>query len=187
MLLIFCGLTASCAKEKYTATPLDAKQVSAKILGKNISDEAFKAYLIKQGYTPSVWPIQQWGLDELTYAALYFNPKLDVAKAQLALANTSINTANQRQNPSINATTARSNRANGDISPWSYGLDVSIPIMTNNKREIQVEEAERLRDAAQLSVAEMAWQLRSQIAKNLMAYHENMAFQQTLTLESTPH
>ena len=187
MLLIFCGLTASCAKEKYTAKALDAKQVSAKILGKNLADDAFKAYLIQQGYTPSEWPIQQWGLDELTYAALYFNPKLDVAKAQLALANTSITTANQRQNPTLNATTARSNRANGDISPWSYGLDVSIPIVTNNKREIQVEEAERLRDAAQLSVAEIAWQLRSQIAKDLMVYHENMALQQALTLELNMH
>ena len=187
MLLIFCGFTVSCAKEKYVAKPLDGKLVSTKILSKNLSDDAFKAYLIKQCYTVADWPIQQWGLDELTFAALYFNPKLDVAKAQLALANTAINTANQRQNPSINATTARSNRANGDISPWSYGLDVSIPIVTNNKREIQVEEAERLRDAAQLSVAEMAWQLRSQIAKDLMAYHENRALQEALTQESTTH
>ncbi len=187
MLLIFCGLTASCTKEKYTAKPLDAKQVSAKILNKSLSDVAFKAYLIKQGYAVSDWPIQQWGLDELTYAALYFNPQLDVAKAQLALANTSITTANQRQNPTLNATTARSNRANGDISPWSYGLDVEIPIVTNNKREIRVDKAERLRDAAQLSVAEIAWQLRSQIAKDLMAYHENIAAQQALSQELNTH
>lgn len=187
MLLIFSGFTASCAKEKYTAKPLDAKQVSAKILSKSLAEDGFKAYLVKQGYAESAWPIQQWGLDELTYAALYFNPKLDVAKAQLALANTSITTANQRQNPTLGATLARSDRANGDISPWSYGLDVSIPIVTNNKRETQVEEAERLRDAAQLSVAEMAWQLRSQIAKDLMLYHENAALQQALTVESNTH
>ncbi|PPD18500.1 MAG: transporter [Methylotenera sp.] len=187
MLLFFCGLTIGCAKEKYIAKPLDAEQISAKILNKNLSDDGFKAYLAKQGYAVSEWPIQQWGLDELTYAALYFNPKLDVAKAQLALANTSIITANQRQNPTLGATSARSNRANGDISPWSYGLDVSIPVVTNNKREIQVEEAERLRDAAQLSVAEIAWQLRSQIAKDLMAYHENIAAQQALSQELNTH
>ncbi|MES2546444.1 MAG: TolC family protein [Pseudomonadota bacterium] len=187
VLLIFCGLTAGCAKEKYTAKPLDAKQVSTKILNKNLSDEAFKAYLIKQGHAVSDWPIRQWGLDELTHAALYFNPKLDVAKAQLALANTSIATAKQRQNPVINASTARSNRANGDINPWSYGLDVEIPIVTNNKREIRVEEAERLRDAAQLTVAETAWQLRSQIAKDLMAYHESIALQQALAIELSTH
>lgn len=187
VLLIFCGLTISCAKQKYVAKPLDAQQVSAKILSKNLADEAFKAYLIKQSYAVSDWPIQQWGLDELTHAALYFNPKLDVAKAQLALANTSITTANQRQNPAINATTARSNRANGDINPWSYGLDVEIPIVTNNKREIRIEEAERLRDAAQISIAETAWQLRSQIAKDLMTYHESMAAQQALTIELSTH
>lgn len=187
MLLIFCGFTIGCAKEKYIAKPLDAAHVSAKILNKNLSDDGFKAYLAKQGYAVSDWPIQQWGLEELTYAALYFNPKLDVAKAQLALANTAITTANQRQNPTLGATSARSNRANGDISPWSYGLDVSIPIVTNNKREIQVEEAERLRDAAQLSAAEIAWQLRSQIAKDLIAYHENIAAQQALSQELNTH
>jgi outer membrane protein TolC len=187
MLLIFCGLAAGCAKEKYTAKPLDAKQVSTKIHGKQLSDEAFKAYLIQQGYAASEWPIREWGLEELTFAALYFNPKLDIAKAQLALANTSISTAKRWQNPTLNTGLARSNRANGDIRPWSYGFDVSIPIVTNNKREILAEEAERLRDAAQLSVAEMAWQLRSQISKDLMTYHENIALQQALTLELNTH
>lgn len=187
MLLIFCGFTVSCAKEKYTAKPIDAKRLSAKILSKNLSDDAFKAYLIQQGYVISEWPIRLWDLNELTLAALYFNPKLDVAKAQLALANNAINTANQRQTPTINAIAARSNRANGDINPFSYGLDVSIPIVTNHKREIQVEEAEHLRDAAQISVAETAWQLRSQIAKDLIDFHENLALQQLLTLELKLH
>ena len=187
MLLIFCGLSSSCAKEKYVTKPLDAQAVSTKILSKYLSSPAFKDFLIKQGYNQTELPIDAWGLNELTYAALFFNPKLDVAKAQLALANTSIKTANLKQNPSVNAGLARSDRANGDISPWSYGLDVSIPIATNNKREIQVEEATHLRDAAQMTVAETGWQLRSQIAKNLMAYHENIAAQQALSIELNTH
>ena len=169
------------------AKPLDAQAVSTKILSKDLSSPAFKDHLLKQGYSQSDLPIDTWGLNELTHAALFFNPKLDVAKAQLALANTSIKTANLRQNPSINAGLARSDRANGDISPWSYGLDVSIPIATNNKREIQAEEATQLRDAAQMTVAETGWQLRSQIAKDLMAYHENIAAQQALSIELNTH
>ncbi|MES2579396.1 MAG: TolC family protein [Pseudomonadota bacterium] len=186
-LIIFCGLISSCAKEKYVAKPLDPQVVNAKISNKDISNAEFNAYLIKQGYSASDLPFQFWGLNELTLAALYFNPKLDVAKAQLALANTAIDTANQRQNPTLGGSLARSDRANGDISPWAYGLSVDIPIETANKRAIRVENAQHLRDAAELDVAEIAWQLRSQIAKDLIAYHENIALQQQLNRELAAH
>ena len=183
MLLIFCSVIISCAKEKYVAKPLDAQKVSTGILNKDLSNPNFKAYLAKQGFAQSNLPILEWDLDALTYAALYFNPKLDIAKAQLALADTAIKTANQQPNPSLNGNIARSNQANGDIRPWSYGLNVEIPIETSNKRQIRVEEASHLRDAAQTAVAEVAWQLRSQIAKDLLAYHENMALQQAASRE----
>ncbi|WP_020184112.1 MULTISPECIES: TolC family protein [Methylotenera] len=186
-LSIFCGLISSCAKEKYVAKPLDPQVVNAKISNKNPANAAFNAYLIQQGYAQTDLPLQLWGLNELTSAALYFNPKLDVAKAQLALANAAIDTAHQRQNPTLNGSLARSNRANGDIDPWSYGLNVDIPIETANKRAIRVEEAQHLRDAAELDVAEIAWQLRSQIAKDLMTYHENIALQQELSHQLKVH
>ena len=187
MLLIFCSVIISCAKEKYVAKPLDAQKVSTGILNKDLSNPNFKAYLAKQGFAQSNLPILEWDLDALTYAALYFNPKLDIAKAQLALADTAIKTANQQPNPSLNGNIARSNQANGDIRPWSYGLNVEIPIETSNKRQIRVEEASHLRDAAQTAVAEVAWQLRSQIAKDLLAYHENMALQQAASRELGVH
>jgi cobalt-zinc-cadmium efflux system outer membrane protein len=186
-LLIFSSLIISCAKQQYIAKPLDTHAVSAKILSKNLSDPAFKQYLSKQGYQADELPVQLWGLNELTYAALYFNPQLDVAKAQLALANTAITTANLRINPAINGTTARSDRANDDINPWAFGLDLAVPIETKNKRQIRVEEATQLRDVAQMTVAETGWLLRSQIAKDLIAYHENIALQQALSRELETH
>lgn len=186
-LSIFCGLISSCATEKYVAKPLDPQVVNAKISNKDISNTAFNAYLIKQGYSAADLPFQFWGLNELTLAALYFNPKLDVAKAQLALADTAIDTANQRQNPTLGGSLDRSNQANEDISPWAYGLTVDIPVETANKRTIRVENAQHLRDSAELDVAEIAWQLRSQIAKDLIAYHENIALQQQLSRELTAH
>jgi outer membrane protein, heavy metal efflux system len=186
-LSIFCGLISSCAKEKYVAKPLDPQVVTAKISNKDILNADFNAYLIQQGYSATDLPFQFWGLNELTRAALYFNPKLDVAKAQLALANTAIDTANQRQNLTLSGSLARSDQANEDISPWAYGLSVDIPIETASKRAIRVENAQYLRDAAELDLAEIAWQLRSQIAKDLIAYHENIALQQQLSRELTAH
>ena len=175
--------TAGCANEKYQAKALDPSRISARLLNKDSTSPDFKAYLITQGYVEKDLPFATWALNELTLCALYHHTKLDVAKAQLALANAAVNTANQKQNPVLGGRTARSNQANGDKSPWAFGLEVEIPIETANKREIRVEEAQHLAEAARFDVAEVAWQLRSQIANDLLRYHENIALQKQLSHE----
>jgi len=182
MVMIILGLLASgCANEKYQAKPLDVSQTSAKLRSKDTTSADFHAYLIKQGYQESNLPFAEWGLNELTLCALYYNSKLDVAKAQLALANAAVNSANQQQSPTLGGRIAHSNLANGDKNPWAFGLDVEIPIETSNKRQIRVEEAQHLAKVARIDVAETAWQLRSQIAKDLLRYHENIALQKQFT------
>jgi outer membrane protein, heavy metal efflux system len=176
-------LTAGCVHEKYQAKPLEPPTVTTKLLNKDVTSSDFNAYLIKQGYAEKDLPFASWGLNELTLCALYHHTKLDVAKAQLALANAAVNSAGQKQNPTIGGRAAHSNQANDDKRPWAFGLEVEIPIETGNKREIRVEEAQHLAEAARIDVADMAWQLRNQIAKDLLHYHENIALQQQLSSE----
>jgi len=176
-------LASSCALEKYQAKPLNTAQSSAKLLNKYATSADFEAYLIKQGYDASKLPLKEWGLNELTLCALYYNPKLDVAKAQLAFANAVMNSAGQGQTPTLGGHVAHSNLANGDKNPWAFGLNVEIPIETGNKRQIKIEEAQHLAEAARIDVADVAWQLHSQIAKDLLRYHENIALQKQLTNE----
>lgn len=176
-------LAAGCANAPYQAKPLDPAQISAKLLNKDATSAEFKVYLIRQGYAEKDLPFAEWGLSELTLCALYFHPKLDVAKAQLAMANAQLVTAGQKQNPTLNGNVARSNQKNGDIRPWAYGLNVEIPIETANKREVRIEEAQHLAEAARIDVADVAWQLRSQIAQDLLRYHENIALQKQFTEE----
>jgi outer membrane protein, heavy metal efflux system len=186
ILIVSLGLSlfaTGCANEQYQAKPLDSAQTSAKLLNKDAANADFKTYLIKQGYAEKDLPFAEWGLNELTLCALQFNSKLEVAKSQLALANASLATAGQHQNPTLGGSIAHSNQKNGDIRPWAYGLNVEIPIETTNKREIRVEEAQHLAEAARIDVADAAWQLRSQIAKDLLRYHENIALQKQLTEE----
>ena len=175
--------TAGCANLPYQAKPLDSAQTSAKLLNKDTNSAEFKAYLIKQGYTEKDLPFAEWGLNELTLCALQFNSNLDIAKAQLTLANANLEKAGEKQNPTLGGNIARSNQKNGDIRPWAYGLHVETPIETGNKREIRVEEAQHLVEAARIDVADAAWQLRSQIAKDLLRYHENIAQQKQLSNE----
>lgn len=181
--IILPPLVLACATEKYVAKPINPQQSSAKIFAKDPLSADFKTYLIKQGYKETELPFASWDLNELTSSALFHHPKLDIAKAQLALANAQLETAGQKQNPTLNGSLARSNQANGDIRPWAYGLNVEIPIETAGKREIRIEEVQHLREVARIDAADIAWQLRSQIAKDLLRYHENMAHQALLQLE----
>ncbi len=175
-----CILLLSCATEKYAPKPISVEKTTAKIVAKDAANPDFKAYLIKQGYQEDNLT---WGLDELTLCALYFNAKLDVAKAQLGLANAQIESAGFKQNPTINANLAHSNQKNGDPSPWAYGLNVDIPIETTNKREIRIEEAQANAAANRMDIAATAWQLRSQIAQDLIEYHQNMVSAQLFQTE----
>jgi outer membrane protein, heavy metal efflux system len=185
MLTISLSLLIGCAQQKYQAKPLDPAQTSAKLLNKDTSSSDFQQYLIKQGYAASQLPFADWGVDELTWCALYYHTKLDVAKAQLALANAATQSAGLKTNPTLNANLARSNQKNGDLRPWAYGLNVEIPIETGNKRQLRVEEAQNLAEAARMDVAETAWQLRSQIASDLIDYHQNQVNTRLLDEELT--
>ncbi len=178
-----CLLLAGCATEIYETKPLNVEKTTAKIVAKDPLSADFKDYLIKQGYQKADFPLAAWGLNELTLCALYFHTKLDIAKAQLGLANAAIETAGQKQNPTLNASIAHSNQRNDDIRPWAYGLNVDIPIETANKRAIRIEEAEQLAAATRMDISDTAWQLRNQIARDLIEYHQNIANTQLLKNE----
>lgn len=172
---------SGCASEQYLPRPLNAQQSLAQIQEKSPNSEAFKTYLSKHGYAKQALPLQTWGLNELTLCALFYHPKLDFAKAQYALANHNITAAGVRANPAVTGQLSHSNRANGDISPWLYGLQIEVPIEINHKREIRVEEAEQLAEASRMDFAETAWQLRQAIAADLLQLHENAIAIESLT------
>jgi len=148
---------------------------ATKILEKSPTSAEFNQYLIQHGYNKENLPLTTWGLDELTLCALLYHTKLDVAKQQLVLANLAIQTAKIRTNPTINADIAHSNQKNSDIKPWAYGLSVDIPISTNNKRGFKIGKAKLNAKASRMDVAETAWQLRHQIAMDLISFHQNRA------------
>lgn len=181
MIIMLSLFISGCATDLPTK-PL-ASSNAAKILTKSPTSAEFHQYLMQHGYTGASLPLKAWGLDELTLCALFYHTKLDVAKQQLALANLAIQTAGIRNNPTINADIARSNQKNGDIKPWAYGLSFDIPIATNNKRGFKIEKAKQNAEASRMDVAETAWQLRNQIATDLIDFHQNNAEIQLLQQE----
>lgn len=172
--LILCLSALGCTVTP-AEKPLNLKSSAENLVAKDPTSATFNTFLIEHGYDQSGLPLQTWDIDSLTLCALYFHTKLDVAKQQLALARLSVQTAGIRQAPTLNADLARSNQANGDISPWSYGLTLDIPIETYNKRGLKIEKAEKNVAIAENDLAELAWQLRSQIAADLINYHQSQA------------
>ena len=168
----------ACGFQQYVAKPIDTANIVQKIEARNPDGEEFHQFLISNGYyadhaSIQPWPLQQWDITELSYCALFFHPSLDVARAQWRLAETTQLAVAVNPIPSVNASFARSNNANNDISPYALSLSIGVAIETANKRDIRIENARHLSQAAKLEIAQLAWQLRSQVAQSLHEYQFN--------------
>ncbi len=166
-------LLASCGFQQYFAKPLNTEVIAAKLQRKSTDSSEFHQFLINNGYTAHQLPIQQWGVDELTYCALFFHPSLDIARAQWRVAQTKQESAAERPIPSTNTHFSRSNNANEDIRPFALGLSIDIPLETASKREFRIDNAKHLSEIAKLEIAQAAWELRHQIAQSLHEYQLN--------------
>lgn len=173
LLLTACGIA-------FQASPIPQQQNIDTIQEATPSQDGFKQFIQSQ-YPYISWPIQYWDLDSLTASALYFHPSLKVAKSDYAVAMAGITTASLRQSVGISGQLDKSNQANGDINPWAYGLQVSIPVITANKRQINIEIATYQADIARIQIAESAWMLRQQISMDLILLAEQQAMQSALS------
>ena len=174
-----------CGFQQYIAKPLDTTVIASRFENKNTDSDEFRQFLISNGYTNTQLPIQQWGADELTYCALFFHPSLDVARAQWRAAEAKQAGSAAKPIPTINSHIAHSNNANDDISPFALGLSIDIPIETANKRQIRLESATHLSQAAKFEAAQTAWQLRNQVTQALFEYQFNLQQIALLTQEKS--
>lgn len=174
--LFILGLTPlfnACSFQQYQAKPIDQSAINARLQAKDPNGPQFRQYLLDNGYNNENLPFQQWGAEELVYAALFFNPDLDVARAQLRAAELAKSTAAIRNVPTVSGNIAHSNQANGDIRPYALGLSIDIPIETANKRDIRIDNATHLSEIAKLEIAQAAWQLRNRVTETFYAYQVN--------------
>lgn len=155
--------------------PIDIQAVSTAIHKKSPANHDFQQYLLKMGYDSSVLPFQNWGIDELTLCAAFFHPKLAVAKNEYLLARIQTQKAGLNKSPSINGELGRSNQKNGDIRPWAYGLTVSLPISTNNKRELRLENAKLSAARSKMRLASILWALRQQLSQDYLKLQKKIA------------
>jgi outer membrane protein TolC len=117
------------------------------------------------GFQTSSWPLEAWNLESLTLAAYYFNPDLDVARANAALADAVIKTAAMKPNPSVSIGPGFQGPAEAQ---FIMGFNFSLPIETAGKRGYRVAASEHSSTASRLQLGQVAWTVRSRVRVTLV-------------------
>jgi cobalt-zinc-cadmium efflux system outer membrane protein len=169
-LTIAACLTSACAHQTYQPKAIDPQQTADQLAAKDLHSPDLQRYMESQGYAAASFPIQNWGLRELTLAAFHFHPQLAVARAQWRATQAQQITAGQKPNPTLSNVIEHHSDTAGGISPWALGLGIEIPIETGGKRQARIDQAVHLTEAARLTIGQQAWEIRNQVQAALTEY-----------------
>ena len=177
MALTVAGFAAAgCATKRYRAAPISPVETAQSLQSRSLSAPDLQAFIATNLGQPPRSPDAGWGLPELTLAALYFNPELQVARAGVVQAEAGVITAGARLNPSVKGNLGGETLPE---SPWIAGLGFSLPIETAGKRRHRLTAAERLADVARWNLAATAWKVRGLVRSALL---ESLAGERSLRL-----
>jgi len=146
----------------YQAQPITATQTVDDYSARTLTDAGLTQFL---GGQP-----ERWSLNQLTRAAIYYHPELDLARAQFASVKAGQRTAGERPNPTLSVSPGF-NSSTTLPTPWIVSPDLDVPIETAGKRGYRMARAEHLTDAARYQFATVAWQVRSRVRKALLAVY----------------
>jgi outer membrane protein TolC len=155
----------------YRPKPLSAEEAAADFSQRTLADAGLKAFLETNLHRQlGDWPLPSWDFTNLVLAAFYYHSDLDVARAQWAVAEAAKITAGERPNPTLNLTPGYDTTILTP-SPWLPLTTLDIPIETAGKRGYRVGQATHLSEAARLTIAAVAWQVRSRVRSSLVGLY----------------
>ena len=144
--------------------PLSPERSATALEARSLADPGLQSFLESEtGTRFATAPPARFDLTLLTLTALYFQPSLDVARAQLEGARGAVATAAQRPNPSLAIVPEWSANPGAAVSPWIAALHLDWPIETAHKREHRAARAEALASAAERAVTVEAWRIRREL------------------------
>jgi outer membrane protein, heavy metal efflux system len=171
----FVLLVASLAGcTRFVPKPISPARNAAKLEARQLDDDGLKEFLEDNlGHSMERWPIESWDARTLIFTAFYFHPSLDVARAQLRVAQAGVRTAGGRPNPTLNLTPGYDFSAANGLSPWIPFFGVDVPVETAGKRGDRLERARHLSESARLTISTVAWQVRSNVRASLLDFAAN--------------
>lgn len=168
IVFLLTTILIGCAVQHYHPAPVSIAENAESLSARTLQDEGLREFLRdKLPANAGDWPLKEWNLPELTLAAFYYNPGLEIARDQVSEAEAAIISARARPNPAIEADLGGETAPE---SPWLAGAGFSLPIETAGKRRYRTSEAQQLADAARWNLASTGWAVRAQIRSALMEY-----------------
>lgn len=164
-LIVLCLVTtlfSGCAV--YRPQPLVPGRTAAAFEARTLDSPDLRKFMeTNLHHEVAPWPPQSWDFPMLTLVAFYYHPDLDVARAGWDKAKAGKITAGQLPNPTAGFTPQYDTTPQGNISPWTLGFNLDIPVETAGKRGYRIARAESLSRVARLNIATTAWQVRSRL------------------------
>lgn len=166
------AVLAACGE--FRPVPLSPAQNGAALEGRSLDGARLRQFIAGALGTADADPAAvPWGLAQLTLAALYYHPDLDIARAELGAAEAAVTTAGQRPNPRLDLTAAVGTAAAAGAVPaaalpMTLGPAIDVVVETAGKREYRTEAAQHLAAAARASLAAAAWQVRGGVRGALL-------------------
>jgi outer membrane protein TolC len=160
---------AGCSSLPYSPRPLDPDATAPEYAQRSGNADGLKRLAVANEYSESAWPPGEWGLRELTLAALYYHPDIRTARARAQVARAELSSLRQPQalsarvKPEYHSLTLPE-----DSGPWALGLAVEVPWVAQGKRAARVERGAFLADAADLGIAAAGWQVRARVRDRLL-------------------
>lgn len=161
------ALVAGCAQ--YAPDPIVPADTAIKLDSRSLNDPRLRAFVgsLSPRQASGTGTGKSWGLTELTYAALYYHPNIEVVRSKFAAAQAAVITAGQVPNPFLRVTPTY----HGVItvpSPWTVGPAIDFLIETADRLPIRVAQSESLAQAARYDVETASWQVRAGVRSALL-------------------
>ena len=157
------GLLASCAS--FQAKPVTASKTVAALESRTLESAGVRDFIAKNlGRVPQ----KSWNLADLTLAAFYYQPELDVARAQWGVANAHVVTAGMRPNPTLGFSAQQNAVDPKGVEPWGILWNLGIPVETAGKRGYRILQAKHLSDSAKFDLATVTWKIYSRVRSSMI-------------------
>ena len=165
---------SGCNLISYETKPIANQDVIEKITEKDPEDPKFKEFLRVQGFKEDKLSITEWGLSELMLCALFFNPRIEIAKKEWDIAKIQEIIAPIKAPSSIDFEGGRQTTGVKESSRDAFGLTLITLFETADKAKIREEKARNQSLIKRLELRKLAWDIKSDLTLNFIRYHQHL-------------
>ena len=165
---------SGCNFNSYETKPIANQEVIEKITTKDPEDPKFKEFLRVQGFKEDNLSIKEWGLRELMLCALFFNPRIEIAKKEWDVAKIQEIIAPIKAPSSIGFEGGRQTTGVKESSRDAFGLTLTTLFETADKAKIREEKARNQSLIKRLELRKLAWDIKSDLTLNFIRYHQHL-------------